>query len=554
QAGADTNSYVETFAYTGNATGSNLVVTITDDAPTAQDAVVEVAQGTLPDTNLVFVVDISGSMAGEVKSVDANGVVTVMNRLAAAKLALISVIDEYYSQGGNISIKLVSFSTTATLLNGGAAYATKAAAIAAVNALALGGGTNYEDALIDAMTAFTMDGAVNTAENNTIYFISDGVPTSGDTTDPAASTGYRTYVNTNGIKSYAIGIASDISNPTELNNIHNIDSDVSGVKDAAIIVTDVGRLDDVLLASVPTAFGGSVAGSTASSSLNFGADGGYISSLIMRLDTNADGTADTDVTFTYNPGANQISVVGAFPAAGFPLAGGLLTLNSANGFADGILIFDFSTGQYTYQTAGFATEGEQFDIKFVATDMDGDTVSGKQTIQIIDGKPEANNDVDTLIGNATFMEGNVITATGTDDGNSLQLTTFSSGRSGEDNPVDGAQVSSIVFNGATFDLTTLVGSTAAAGGNYTVTSVGGVNTLTWTATTGGASLVFNEDGYYKYTPPTAELSTDITQPAAAYGLTSAALVTAAATAGMTLAGIARTSAAEGSAAVNTPNA
>jgi len=560
-AGADTNGYVETFTYTGNNTGAtpiNLLVTITDDAPTAQDAIVEVAQGTLPDTNLVFVIDISGSMAGEVKNVDANGVVTIMNRLDAAKLAVISVINEYYSQAGNVSIKLISFSNTATPLNGGAAYATKEAAIFAINALMQGGGTNYQDALLDAMTAFTMDGPVNTAENNTIYFVSDGVPTVGDITDPGASiasggNGYRDFVNTNGIRSYAIGIASDISNPTELNNIHNVDSDNSGVKDAAIIVTDVGKLDDVLLASVPTAFGGSVAGSTSSSSLNFGADGGFISSLIMKLDTNGDNIADTDVVFTYNPGTNQISVVGPFPAAGFPLAGSLLTLSSTNGFAEGVFIFDFSTGEYAYQTAGLAAEGEQFDIKFVATDFDGDTVSGKQTIKIVDGQPEANNDVDSLLGNATFLEGNVITATGTDDGNNLQLTTFSTGRSGEDNPVDNAQVTSIVFKGAPLDLTTLVGSTSAAGGNYTVTAIGGVNTLTWTATTGGASLVFNEEGYYKYTPPTAELSTNLTQPAVAYGLTSAALVTTAATAGMTLAGIARTSATEGSAAVNTPN-
>ena len=89
-------------------------------------------------------------------------------------------------------------------------------------------------------------GTVNTAENNTVYFISDGVPTSGVLVDPAGSTGYRNFVNTNGVKSYALGIASDISNPAELNNIHNVDADVSGTKDAAIIVTDVGRLDEVL--------------------------------------------------------------------------------------------------------------------------------------------------------------------------------------------------------------------------------------------------------------------------------------------------------------------
>ena len=158
------------------------------------------------------------------------------------------------------------------------------------------------------------------------------------------------------------------------------------------------------------------------------------------------------------------------------------------------------------------------------------------------------------MGNATFFEGNVISAIGTDGGDSLQLTSFSTGRSGEDNPGDNGNVSSIVFKGVTFNLTALAGSTAALGGTYTVTSVGGVNTLTWTHATNGSSLVFNEEGYYRYAPPTAELSTNVTGASTNYTLTSAALVTTAATAGMTLTGIARTSAAEGSAAINTPNA
>ncbi len=554
--GAGTNdsftmNYTLTNSVSGEVDNSTLTVDVVDDVPTVQNAIVQVQTATLPDTNLVFVIDSSGSMDGEVKSVAADGTVTIMNRLQATQLAVAAVINEYFSQGGNISVTLIDFDATAADRG---TYNTAADAINALNNplnFAVGGGTNYEAALTQVMTSM---GVVNTSENNTVYFISDGVPTVGDTTDPAAN-GYRNFITTNGIKSYAIGIASDISNPTELNNIHNVDSDGSGVKDAAIIVTNVATLDDVLLASVPTSFGGSVAGSTASSSLNFGADGGYISSLVMRLDTNGDNVPDADVTFNYNPTTGQITVVGGgTPQTGFPLTSNMLTLNNANGFEDGILIFNFTTGEYTYQTAGFATEGEQFDINFVATDGDGDTASGKQTIQIVDGKPEANNDVDTLMGNASFFEGNVISAIGTDGGDSLQLTSFSTGRSGEDNPGDNGAVSSIVFKGVTFNLTAVVGSTAALGGTYTVTTIGGVNTLSWTHATNGSSLVFNEDGYYRYAPPTAELSTNVTGASTNYTLTSAALVTTAATAGMALTGIARTSAAEGSAAINTPNA
>ncbi len=532
---------------TGELDNATLTVNIVDDVPTVQDAIVQVQQGVLPKQNLVFVIDSSGSMAGEVKNVAANGTVTIQNRLQATLQAVTAVINEYFSQGGNVSITLIDFDATAT--NRGT-FTTAASAIAALNTPAnfvVGGGTNYEAALQVAQAAMTPPVV---GERYTTYFISDGVPTVGDITDPAAN-GYRAFATANNVTTYAIGIASDISNPTELNNIHNVDSDNSGVKDNAIIVTNVATLDEVLLASVPTTFGGSVAGSTANSSLNFGADGGYISQLIMRLDTNGDNVPDADVTFNFNPTTGAITVVGGgVPQAAIPSPSDTITLNDARGFEDGILIFNFRTGEYVYQTAGFAAEGEQFDIKFTATDGDGDTASGKQTLQIVDGKPDANNDIDTLRGGQTFFEGNVISAIGTDGGDSVALTSFSSNRSGEDNPGDGGRVSSIVFKGVTFDLTTLVGSTAALGGNYTVTNIGGVNTLTWTASAGGSSLVFNASGYYRYTPPTAEISNNVVGASTTYNLDTAGNITTAATAGMTLTAIARASATEGSATVN----
>ena len=562
-AGADTNGYVETFTYTGNNTGAtpiNLLVTITDDAPTAQNAIVSVDEGNLPDYNLVFVLDVSGSMTaanfgGQVKNIDANGNVTIATRLDLAKAALVSLVNEYYSQAANVSIKLVRFSDAAVLLNGGVAYTTKDSAIAAINAITGSGSTNYEDALQKAMDAFP---TVNTANNNTIYFLSDGVPTAGDTSDPAAN-GYRNFVNTNGIKSYAIGLGNGIANPTELNNIHNVDADNSGVKDPATLVPDVNKLDEALLATVPTAFGGSVTNTAGTTTLNFGADGGDITSLTMNLDTNGDSIPDTDVTFNYNATSNQITVVGPYPASGFPLSGDVLTLNSSKGFTKGILVFNFGTGDYTYLTAGQAVEGDQFLLKFVATDGDGDTVSGQHTIQIKDGVPKAKNDVDTLSAGNAFLEGNVISGIGTDGASDLVVTGLSGAGSGEDQISDNAHVSSIVFKGVTFNLAAN-GSGTAAGGSYTVsgvTLVSGVptgGTLTWTAASGGSSLIFNNDGYYKYTPPTAEVPVPLTQASVTLPLISAANITAAATAGVTLTAIARTSSVEGSATVGTPNA
>ena len=560
QTGADTNEFLETFNYVRGATGNaNLIVTIKDDAPVATNSTVYVDEGSLPTYNLTFVLDTSGSMAYTEKSVDANGVATSVTRMSLAIAAIKDLVNTYYSQTQNISIKLVTFDSVATYENTQSAYASKAAFFAALDSPVTtpGNGTNYQAGLDSALTAL---GTVNTAQANIVYFISDGVPTSGDITDPGApapaGNGYRNFVNANGVQSIAVGIGTGIPDPTELNNIHNVDANKDGVKDSAIIVADVNKLSDALLATVPQGFGGSVTGAAGgTASLNMGADGGFISSLTMNLDTNANGIPDTNVTFNFNPaggtpaGSGLISVVGGFPAAGFPLNGDLLTFNNTNGFTKGSLVFNFRTGAYSYLTNGVAVEGDQFTINYVATDNDGDTITGQQTVIVKDGQPRAFDDFDSLFVGSTSFDGNVISGISTDGANGVPVTTLGGAGAGQDSITDNAKVTSIVFKGVTLDLTTIVGSTAAAGGTYTVALVGGVKTLTWTATTGGASLVFNQEGYYNYIPPTAEVPTNLTLAPVTLPVTTSAEITAAATAGVTLAGIAANSIVEGTATV-----
>jgi hypothetical protein len=552
QVGADTNGYLETFTYTGNSTGAgtpiNLLVTIKDDAPVAVTSTVFVDEGSLPTYNLTFVLDTSGSMAFTEKSVDANGVATSVSRMSLAIDAIKTLVNIGYSQAQNVIIKLVTFDTTATYENTATAYATKAAFFAALDSAVTtpAGSTNYQAGLDTALTAL---GTVDNTQANIVYFISDGVPTVGDITDPGASivaggNGYRDFVNANGVKSFAIGIGTGVPDPTELNNIHNIDANKNAITDPAIIVADVNRLADALLSTVPLGFAGSIASGASGSSLNLGADGGFISSFIMKLDTNGDGTPDTDVTFTFNPaggtpaGIGIISVIGAYPATGFPLNGDVLKLDSSNGFTKGNLVFNFTTGEYAYLTNGAAFEGDQFVINYVATDRDGDSTNGQQTVVVKDAQPRAFNDYDTLFAGSTFYDGNVISGISTDNAIGVSITALGGKGAGEDTIADNAKVTSILFKGVNLDLSTLVGSTAAAGGTYTVTSIGGIKTLTWTATTGGASLIFNQEGYYKYTPPATQLPVNLTQAPVTLPFVTAANVTAAATAGVTLDAIA----------------
>ena len=483
--------------------------------------------------------DVSGSMTsqgagGQVRDEDAAGNATITTRLAMAKAGMVALVEEYFSQSSSVTITLGTFSGSAQL-NG--TFTSKEAAIAAINSLTGSGGTNYEAALNTIIGAF---GTPDPAVANIAYFISDGAPSVGNTTDPVGATGYGTFVTTNNIQSYAVGIGSGIATIAPLNNIHNVDADGSGVTDPAIIVPDLNQLESALVSTVPQAFGGSVVNASGASSVTFGADGGYVQYIDLMLDSDANGVPDQSVRFTYNIATNQISENAAFLTAGFPVSGDVLTLGSAQGFVYGTLVFNFTTGEYTYFTGGAAPEGTQFDIGFQVIDFDGDTAAAIQTVKVVDGKPIAFNDFDTLLPNATFFEGNVVNGIGTDGSSSALVTSFTAASSGADKIVDGAQITSVVFKGQTYNLTAN-SSGSASGGTYTVSG----GKLTWTSATEPANqFIFDDSGYYKYTPPAAQ--TAVTAP----GPTLTTLFNTAANAalnGVTLSGVTRTG------NVNAPN-
>ena len=528
-------SVTEVFNYVSNATSAALRVSVVDDKPVGYDKVLEVSENPLPDYNLVLVLDVSGSMTstsagGAVRQINPDGSTTITTRLDMAKAALVQLVEEYFNQAQNVSVKLVTFSSGATILNGGNAYTTLQDAINGINSMTGSGGTNYEAALDAVQTAF---GTVNPAVRNAVYFLSDGEPSAGDTTDPVGVTGYDTFVASNNIDSYSVGVGTGIANPQFLNDIHNVDADGNGTRDPAIIVPDLNELDSALLSTVPAAFGGNlVAGSNAGNVL--GADGGYVQTITLMLDSDGNGTPDQNVVFTYNPAAGgQISNNSSFLPP--TLAGNLLTLDSSSGFGMGTLTFNFSTGDYTFFTAGSAQVGDSFSLDFVARDNDGDvTMPATVMIQVADGQPIARPDSDTLLPNQTHLEGNVITGLGTDGGLALggQVTSFSPAGSGVDVAVDQAQVSSVTFHGQSFSLTSN-SSGSGAGFTYTVTN----GELAWQATSGGERLVFNASGYYDYTPPAAALP--VTPTAAPVTTTFTSAANAAAN-GVVLGGLSRT--------------
>ncbi|MDD2684802.1 MAG: VCBS domain-containing protein [Gallionella sp.] len=529
-------SAAQTFAYVGSSTSGALHVTVTDDAPRATGMVVEVAENPIPAFNIVLTLDLSGSMTadaytGGVKRVNADGTAIHTTRMQMMQDATVALVNEYFNQSPNVTVSIVLLGTTGGLLNGGLAYTDAFSAAAAINGLTtpvntgaavvssvlsatatavLGGGiqtTNYSNALTLTQTVM---GTGVVGKENVVYFISDGDPTAGIMTS-APELAYASWASTNNIKSYGVGIGTGVSDTTYLNLIHNVDAVGDGSKDPAILVPDLNDLGQQLLSTVPQGYGGNVVIGDAGAGAVFGADGGYVKSFSLMLDSNGDNVPDTTVTFAYN-GISSITATSAGYLNGTVYVGSSITLDNLKGFAYGKLIFDFTTGDYTYYTGGIAQQGDTFVLESTITDSEGDIAVSQQTVKVVNGTPVAHDDVDTLIAKTTFLEGNVMTGTGTDGGVSLggQVTAFSVEGGGVDRIVDNAQVSSINFHGVTFTLGTWsagVFTPAAASGvgvdnqgttyNYTISN----GQLTWTAATGGQQLVFGSNGYYKYTPP-----------------------------------------------------
>jgi hypothetical protein len=535
--GTDT-AVVQDFTYTkADATSATLHVTVADDKPVATNMTVEIAESPTPSYNLLLTVDLSGSMTeqiygGWVKRTNDDGTTEVTTRLQMAQDALVALVTEFFNQSPDVRVSIVAFADSATALNGGAPYTSLTAAVNAINNLStpandgsatttansaytgpLGSGTNYEAAL-DTIRA-TMGSGSGSAEN-IAYFISDGEPTGGDVTINLGTAGdpYNDYVNwlatnPNPIKSYAVGIGTGISDTSYLDIVHNVDVAGDGIEDRAIMVPDLNNLAEQLISTVPQGFGGNVLLGSGAQTQSFGADGGYVQSIVLELDSNADDTPDTTVTFTYD-GSGLVTASSTGYLNGNTYSGHVLTLDDTRGFAYGTLVFDFATGDYTYFTGNAAQDGDEFTLTSTARDGDGDLATSVQNISVVNGKPEANDDTDTLSAKATFLEGNVVTGVGTDAGIGIgdQFTAFTVQGTGVDKVVDNAAVTSVDFRGQPYVLGSVnasgvfvPASSSGSGAGYSYTVSGG--TLTWTATSGGEQLVFDQSGYYKYTPPTA---------------------------------------------------
>ena len=346
-------------------TTGTLTVNIEDDSATVGNLTQAV---TVPqqDTNLMIILDVSGSMG------DPSGIAG-QTRLQAAKAAISQLIDSYDGLG-NVSVRVVYFSTTASA--SGSVWVDATTGKSQINALSANGYTNYDEALGDAITAFANAGKIAGAQNVS-YFISDGAPTrgagntnqlTGTTNSTSTDLGiqaneestWTTFLNNNDVKSYALGIGTGLpANAQTLLNPIAYDGTGAGSNTNASVVTDMSQLSAVLQGTVPPATAGNLLTGNVAFGSGSGADGGYMPALTL------DGT-----TYTYDSGTGAITVSGS-GGSGYTYDGTTheLSLSTTKG---GILKVDMDDGHYAYTPSGTMSGTVTETIGFSLTDADGD--------------------------------------------------------------------------------------------------------------------------------------------------------------------------------------
>ncbi|PWB33467.1 type I secretion target, partial [Pseudomonas sp. SDI] len=352
------NVLTETFTYKatdalGNTSQSTIVINIVDDVPKAVDAQRSVTPGQV-DSNLLLVIDVSGSMN------DASGV-PGLTRLQLAKQAINALLDKYDDMG-DVKVQIVTFSSGANAPS--AVWLTVDQAKTLVNGLSAGGSTYYDSAINSAQSAYTTGGKITGAQN-IVYFFSDGEPTSGHSITAVRETQWETFLDSNGIKSYAIGLGSGVN----AGNLNPLAYDGSTHTDTnATIVTDLNQLNSVLSGTVQ---GAPITGSLMSGGV-FGADGGFIKSLVI------DGA-----TYTYDPkgnaGQGAYSFSGGADLGVFDTGTNSITVKTAMG---GSIVVDMDTGEFTYTPPKDSGSNQIEQIGFVVSDNDGDTSSATLAINV----------------------------------------------------------------------------------------------------------------------------------------------------------------------------
>ncbi|WCB47652.1 DVU1012 family biofilm structural adhesin [Nitratidesulfovibrio vulgaris] len=352
----------------GDEAKANIVINVTDDAPTAHDDFATFPQVNTT-TNLVIVLDTSGSMAWD-SGVDGK------SRMELAQEAIAKLMHAYDDMG-HVNIKIVDFYSDADAskpwFEGNDAVAKATQYLTTDNKFVPGGGTDYDDAT--AATASALQTGMPNADRTVLYFFSDGAP------DPISealnATEEKAWVDAlKGVDNldiaYAIGIGSQVStthllpvgwerNPTDPDN-----PDAHSTK----VLTDLSQLESTLLNTVP------IEGNLLNNDVK-GADGAYIEKVSF---TSEDGTV---YTATWNTSTGKLVFTTDLGGDGtidnsVVQPGSRVTFSL--GADRGTVEFDFSDGDFRYVPGANPTGTPTFD--YTIRDGDGDPSSAHLYLQL----------------------------------------------------------------------------------------------------------------------------------------------------------------------------
>ncbi|RRS04077.1 tandem-95 repeat protein [Aquabacterium soli] len=325
---------------------STLTLNVEDDSPASGNQTQYISPAT-QSTNVMLVVDVSGSMENALADKTVNGLKATIKGLL-----------DHYGELGDVRVQIVTFSDSASAR---ATWMTLSDAKTFVDKLSANGGTNYDAALASAQTGFNASGKLAGAVNVS-YFFSDGEPTKGREVDTGSDkTKWEAFLKANDIDSYAMGInGASSSNLKYLEPIAY--NGASETERPAVILTSNTAVKTYLDNSVVTVEHGSLSGLA-------GADG-------LKAVTAFSATNQTSSTYDAATGIQTITLS----------SGSRIELNLA-------------TGEYTY-TRPAGNTGDTF--SYTIVDKDGDKGSGTLTLTTVNHAPEGTDGTVSLAEDTTY--------------------------------------------------------------------------------------------------------------------------------------------------------
>ncbi|PKH05608.1 Ig-like domain-containing protein, partial [Moritella sp. Urea-trap-13] len=364
---------------TSELTSDPVVVPVSPLAIVNVDQTISVNDDMTPDTNVIIVLDISGSMKGD----------TFTEATNAIKALLAT-----YDDKTNASIQIIGFEykTIASVWFSGDDMLGEANKF--IGKLSADGGTSYKDALEKVMSEFEKgitNGDVDPSDPTDVYFISDGAPSDGYGVKDDVEADWIAFTKNYNIDNvYTVGI--DVSTNEKQDVIDNLTPISLG--NAPIILDDPAELTKVL-----------------QDSLNANYTGNFLAGVSAALDAEVasvtiNGTRysfDGEKTITWdNPNNAPTSTTDT---------------SAAIETTYGIFEIDFATGSYTF----IPNDVDQDQTEIIAIelrDAEGNTVDGQLNIEIKDvvSGNNANSNIVTDIDSNPYVLSELIADTETQAG------------------------------------------------------------------------------------------------------------------------------------------